>query len=57
MNILLPMFLLSVLVMFQTMIAENDGVIDGPGSCSPEALLMGSCFQLLLQALLSIFSW
>ena len=39
------------------MIAENDGVIDGPGSCSPEAQLMGSCFQLLLQALLSIFSW
>ncbi|XP_021343216.1 Fanconi anemia group D2 protein-like [Mizuhopecten yessoensis] len=42
---------------FQTMIAENDGLVDGPGSNGPEAGLMGSCFQLLLQALLSLFSW
>ncbi|XP_060079016.1 Fanconi anemia group D2 protein-like [Ylistrum balloti] len=42
---------------FQTMIAENDGVMDGPGSNKPEAILMGSCFHLLLQCLLSLFSW
>ncbi|XP_069142684.1 Fanconi anemia group D2 protein-like [Argopecten irradians] len=42
---------------FQTMIAENDGIVDGPGSNSPEAVLMGSCFHHLLQSLLSIFSW
>lgn len=43
--------------MFQTLIAENDGVLDGPGSHSPEALVAASCFQQLLNALLSIFSW
>ncbi|XP_046358167.2 Fanconi anemia group D2 protein-like [Haliotis rufescens] len=42
---------------FQTLISENDGMLDGPGSNSPEAMLMGSCFKLLLQALLSLFSW
>jgi hypothetical protein len=39
------------------MIAENDGIIDGPGSNSPEALMMASCFHLILQAMSSLFSW
>ncbi|CAG2221946.1 FANCD2 [Mytilus edulis] len=39
------------------MIAENDGMIDGPGFNSPESLLMASCFQLILQTMCSLFSW
>ncbi|XP_076105835.1 Fanconi anemia group D2 protein-like [Mytilus galloprovincialis] len=42
---------------FQTMIAENDGMIDGPGFNSPESSLMASCFQLILQTMCSLFSW
>ncbi|KAK3101624.1 hypothetical protein FSP39_004973 [Pinctada imbricata] len=42
---------------FQTLIDENDGLIDGPGSFSPQSALMGNCFHLLLQILLSIISW
>ncbi|XP_053376879.1 Fanconi anemia group D2 protein-like [Mercenaria mercenaria] len=42
---------------FQTLIADNDGMLDGPGSHSPEAQMSAVCFQQLLQALLSIFSW
>ena len=42
---------------FQTMIADNDGLIDGPGSKTAEALIVASCYQLLLQAILAIFSW
>ncbi|KAI0237247.1 Fanconi anemia group D2 protein [Lamellibrachia satsuma] len=42
---------------FQTLIAANDGLIDGPGSHTTEAHLMGSCFHLLLDALLALFSW
>ncbi|XP_052781994.1 Fanconi anemia group D2 protein-like isoform X2 [Mya arenaria] len=42
---------------FQALISENDGVLDGPGSHSLEALVTGSCFHLLLQTLLTIFSW
>ncbi|XP_076469253.1 Fanconi anemia group D2 protein-like isoform X2 [Babylonia areolata] len=42
---------------FQTLIADNDGVMDGPGSHSPEALRMASCLHLLLHALIAVFSW
>ncbi|KAL4226050.1 Fanconi anemia group D2 protein [Mactra antiquata] len=42
---------------FQTLISDNDGVLDGPGSHSTEAVMAASCFQQILQALLSIFSW
>lgn len=42
---------------FQNLVAENDGVLDGPGCHSPESLTAGTCFQLLLQVLLSIFTW
>ncbi|XP_052284224.1 Fanconi anemia group D2 protein-like isoform X1 [Dreissena polymorpha] len=42
---------------FQTLLAENDGVLDGPGSHSAEAVITGACFQLLTQAVLTIFSW
>ncbi|XP_055999179.1 Fanconi anemia group D2 protein-like isoform X3 [Ostrea edulis] len=42
---------------FQTLIVENDGLIDGPGSNSAEAQTVGSCFHLLLQSLQTIFAW
>ncbi|KAL5014959.1 hypothetical protein ScPMuIL_009229, partial [Solemya velum] len=42
---------------FQMLISENDGMVDGPGSNSPEACVMANCFQQLLQVLLSLFSW
>ena len=41
----------------QTLLAANDGLIDGPGSHTAEAQLIGSCFHLLLEALLALFSW
>ena len=41
----------------QTLMAANDGLIDGPGSHTAEAQLIGSCFHLLLEALLALFSW
>lgn len=42
---------------FQTLIVENDGLIDGPGCNTPEAQTVGMCFHLLLQALQTIFAW
>ncbi|XP_062598461.1 Fanconi anemia group D2 protein-like, partial [Saccostrea cucullata] len=42
---------------FQTLIVQNDGLIDGPGSNTPEAHTVGSCFCLLLQALQTLFAW
>ncbi|XP_022104971.1 Fanconi anemia group D2 protein-like isoform X2 [Acanthaster planci] len=42
---------------FQALIAENDGVIDGPGTHTPEYKEMASCLLLLLKSLLSLFSW
>ncbi|XP_041347848.1 LOW QUALITY PROTEIN: Fanconi anemia group D2 protein-like [Gigantopelta aegis] len=42
---------------FQTMINDNDGLIDGPGYDGDDAVLMTSCFHLLLQSLTSLFSW
>lgn len=42
---------------FQTLIVENDGLIDGPGCNTPEAQTVGVCFHLLLQALQTIFAW
>ncbi|KAK3612016.1 hypothetical protein CHS0354_021690 [Potamilus streckersoni] len=46
-----------VVCFFQSMIAQNDGLIDGPGSHSDESIMMGSCCQYLIQAILAIFSW
>ncbi|KAL8611263.1 hypothetical protein ACOMHN_013694 [Nucella lapillus] len=42
---------------FQTLMADNDGIVDGPGSHSPEALRMASCHHLILHALIALFSW
>nr|XP_054752442.1 Fanconi anemia group D2 protein-like [Lytechinus pictus] len=42
---------------FQTLMAQNDGMIDGPGWNTEEAHQMGRCLHLLLQALLALFSW
>ncbi|KAK7493947.1 hypothetical protein BaRGS_00014829, partial [Batillaria attramentaria] len=42
---------------FQALVADNDGVVDGPGSHTPEAVRMATCLQLLLQSLLALFSW
>ncbi|XP_078340386.1 Fanconi anemia group D2 protein-like [Crassostrea virginica] len=42
---------------FQTLMVENDGLIDGPGSNTEEARNVGSCLHLLLQSLHTLFSW
>ena len=51
------LMLKNVFVLVQTLMAANDGLIDGPGSHTAEAQLIGSCFHLLLEALLALFSW
>ena len=45
------------LLTLQNLIAENDGLVDGPGSRSTDAVVTGTCFKLLLKSLLTFFSW
>lgn len=42
---------------FQDQIADNDGLVDGPGRFSQDSVTMASCLQLLLQCILSLLSW
>ncbi|XP_038553843.1 Fanconi anemia group D2 protein isoform X1 [Micropterus salmoides] len=42
---------------FQTLLSENNGVVDGPATDVQEHQLMSSGYQLLLQVLNSTFSW
>ncbi|ETE70717.1 Fanconi anemia group D2 protein, partial [Ophiophagus hannah] len=42
---------------FQMLIAENHGVIDGPGVNIQEHQLMSSCYQRLLQIFHFLFAW
>ncbi|CAL8338893.1 unnamed protein product [Merluccius merluccius] len=42
---------------FQTMLSENNGVVDGPATDPQEHLLLSSAYQLLLQVLNTTFSW
>uniref|UniRef100_A0A8D3CL66 FA complementation group D2 n=1 Tax=Scophthalmus maximus TaxID=52904 RepID=A0A8D3CL66_SCOMX len=42
---------------FQTLLSENDGVVDGPATDVQEQHLMSTCYQLLLQVLNTTFSW
>ncbi|TKS71673.1 Fanconi anemia group D2 protein [Collichthys lucidus] len=42
---------------FQTLLSENNGVVDGPATDVQEHQLMSSAYQLLLQVLNSAFSW
>lgn len=37
--------------------AENDGVVDGPGHNTLEAKTMASCFHLLFNCLQALFAW
>ena len=37
--------------------AENDGVVDGPGHNTLEAKTMASCFHLLFNCLQTVFAW
>ena len=37
--------------------AQNDGIVDGPGHNTPEALTMASCFHLLFNCLQCLFAW
>lgn len=41
----------------QTLLSENNGVVDGPATDAQEHQLMSSCCQLLLQVLNTTFSW
>ncbi|KAK5872378.1 hypothetical protein PBY51_013089 [Eleginops maclovinus] len=42
---------------FQTLLSENNGVVDGPATDTQEHQLMSSGYQLLLQILNTTFSW
>uniref|UniRef100_A0A8C4HM63 FA complementation group D2 n=1 Tax=Dicentrarchus labrax TaxID=13489 RepID=A0A8C4HM63_DICLA len=42
---------------FQTLLSENNGVVDGPATDIQEHQLMSSGYQLLLQVLNATFSW
>jgi len=42
---------------FQALIAQNDGLIDGPGHNTSEAQNMASCFHLLFNSLQTLFGW
>ncbi|KAM9758802.1 Fanconi anemia group D2 protein isoform 1-T1 [Menidia menidia] len=42
---------------FQTLLSENNGVVDGPATDVQEHSLMSSGYQLLLQVLSTTFSW
>nr|XP_020463403.1 Fanconi anemia group D2 protein [Monopterus albus] len=42
---------------FQTLLSENNGVVDGPATDLQAHLLMSSTYQLLLQVLNTTFSW
>ncbi|XP_042263150.1 Fanconi anemia group D2 protein isoform X2 [Thunnus maccoyii] len=42
---------------FQTLLSENNGVVDGPATDIQEHQLMSSGYQLLLQVLNTTFSW
>ncbi|KAI8481783.1 Fanconi anemia group D2 protein [Branchiostoma belcheri] len=47
----------SVCTYFQTLLEENDGVVDGPRGDQAQTQLMSEVFSQLLQALARIFSW
>ncbi|KAM6980739.1 Fanconi anemia group D2 protein [Aplochiton taeniatus] len=42
---------------FQTLLSENNGVVDGPGTDVAEHQLLSTAYQLLLQVLHTTFSW
>ncbi|XP_019736648.1 Fanconi anemia group D2 protein isoform X3 [Hippocampus comes] len=42
---------------FQTLLSDNDGIVDGPTVDAQEHQLISSCCQLLLLVLNTIFSW
>nr|XP_057911757.1 Fanconi anemia group D2 protein [Doryrhamphus excisus] len=42
---------------FQTVLSENDGMVDGPAVDAQEHQLVSSCCHLLLQVLNAVFSW
>ncbi|XP_049590739.1 Fanconi anemia group D2 protein [Syngnathus scovelli] len=42
---------------FQTLLSDNDGLVDGPATDAQEHQLISSCCQLLLQVFNTIFSW
>ncbi|TNN85653.1 Fanconi anemia group D2 protein [Liparis tanakae] len=42
---------------FQTMLSDNNGVVDGPSTDIQQHHLMSSSYQLLLQVLSTTFSW
>lgn len=41
----------------QALMAQNDGMIDGPGHNTPEAWIMSSCFHLIFNCLQTLFAW
>lgn len=53
-----PVFVyISVFFFPQTLLSENNGVVDGPATDVQEHQLMSAGYQLLLQVLNTTFSW
>ncbi len=48
---------ISVFFFPQTLLSENNGVVDGPATDVQEHQLMSTGYQLLLQVLNTTFSW
>ncbi|XP_022805734.1 Fanconi anemia group D2 protein-like [Stylophora pistillata] len=42
---------------FQALVAQNDGLMDGPGYNTDEAHVMASCYHLLFNCLQTLFAW
>lgn len=42
---------------FQALVAQNDGLMDGPGHNTAEAQVMASCYHLLFNCLQTLFAW
>ena len=51
------LLLISVTFNWQALVAQNDGLMDGPGYNTDEAQVMASCYHLLFNCLQTLFAW
>ena len=51
------LLILCILAYLQGLMAQNDGLLDGPGYNTTEASTMASCFRLLFSCLQYLFAW
>ena len=56
-NLSFNKLILCTLAYLQGLMAQNDGLLDGPGYNTTEASTMASCFCLLFSCLQYLFAW